>query len=45
MMCRQAYDVACGLAYLHENKVIHGDLKGVGILDLRLDGNRCNSVK
>ncbi|THU93880.1 kinase-like protein [Dendrothele bispora CBS 962.96] len=27
-----AYDVARGLAYLHEKKVIHGDLKGVNIL-------------
>ncbi|KAF9254821.1 kinase-like protein [Marasmius fiardii PR-910] len=33
-----AYDVACGLAHLHEAGIVHGDLKGVNILitpDLR----------
>ncbi|KAL0566780.1 hypothetical protein V5O48_015226, partial [Marasmius crinis-equi] len=27
-----AYDVAAGLAYLHERKIVHGDLKSVNVL-------------
>ncbi|KAF9256018.1 kinase-like protein [Marasmius fiardii PR-910] len=34
------YDVASGLAYLHSEKVVHGDLKGVNIL-ITPDGRAC----
>ncbi|KAF9255256.1 kinase-like protein [Marasmius fiardii PR-910] len=34
------YDVASGLAYLHEKKVVHGDLKGVNVL-ITPDGRGC----
>lgn len=26
----QLHEIACGLAYLHEERVVHGDLRGVG---------------
>lgn len=35
-----AYDIANGLAYLHEENIIHGDLKGVNIL-VSHSGNAC----
>ncbi|TFK61579.1 kinase-like protein, partial [Pluteus cervinus] len=34
-------DIACGLAYLHENNVVHGDLKGANILVTRSPHRAC----
>ncbi|CEL57197.1 Calmodulin-binding receptor-like cytoplasmic kinase 1 OS=Arabidopsis thaliana GN=CRCK1 PE=1 SV=1 [Rhizoctonia solani AG-1 IB] len=30
--CRLSISICAGLAYLHENKVVHGDLKGANVL-------------
>ena len=37
LMRAQVADVGSGVAYLHENDIIHGDIKGVGFFLLQLN--------